>query len=61
MFPQVVYKETTMPVVEHYNKLRKVAEIDSSPDVDQVYEKSAKVIRELLAGRFSGSVTAQTQ
>jgi UMP-CMP kinase len=53
-----VYKETTMPVVEHYNKLRKVAEIDSGPSVDEVYEKGAKVVRELLAGKLSGNVTA---
>jgi len=53
-----VYKATTMPVIEHYNKLRKVAEIDSSPGVDEVYKKSANVTRELLAGRFTGNVTA---
>lgn len=53
-----VYKETTMPVIEYYNKLQKVAQIDSSPSVDEVYEKSAKVVRELLAGKPSGNVTA---
>ena len=47
-----------MPVIEHYNKLHKVAQIDSSPSVDEVYEKSAKVVRELLAGKLSGNVTA---
>ena len=47
-----------MPVIEHYDKLRKVAKIDSSPGVDEVYEKSANVARELLAGRFTGNVTA---
>ena len=46
-----------MPVVEHYNKQGKVAEIDSSPSVDEVYDKSAKVVRELLAGKLSGNVT----
>jgi hypothetical protein len=45
-----------MPVIERYSKLHKVAEIDSSPGVDEVYEKSSKVVRELLAGKFSGSV-----
>ena len=39
-----------MPVVKHYNLLHKVVEIDSSPSVDEVYEKSAKVIRKLLDG-----------
>jgi len=53
-----VYKETTMPVVEHYDKLHKVVEIDSGPSVDEVYEKSAHATRELLAGRRSGNVTA---
>lgn len=43
-----------MPVIEHYDKLHKVSEIDSSPSVDEVYKKSAKVIRELLTGKFSG-------
>jgi UMP-CMP kinase len=57
-FPEDVYKETTMPVIEHYNKLDKVAEIDSGPSVDEVYEKSANVIRELLAGKLDGNVTA---
>jgi len=53
-----VYKETTMPVIQHYQKLHKVAEIDSSPSVDEVYEKSAKIVRELLTGKLSGNVTA---
>jgi len=53
-----VYKETTMPVIEHYNKLRKVAEIDSGPSIDKVYEEGAKVVRELLAGKLSRNVTA---
>jgi hypothetical protein len=47
-----------MPVVEHYDKLHKVVEIDSGPSVDGVYERSAEAIRELLAGRRSGNVTA---
>jgi len=50
-----VYKETTMPVIEHYNKLHKVAEIDSSPSVDEVYKKSVIVVRELLGDRPSGN------
>jgi len=46
-----------MPVIEHYTELRKVAEIDSSPGIDEVYESGAKIVRELLAGRLSGNVT----
>jgi len=53
-----VYKETTMPVIEHYKRLHKVADIDSSPSVDEVYKKSVKIVRELLAGKLSGNVTA---
>lgn len=47
-----------MPVVEHYNKLHKVVEIDSSPSVDEVYERSANVVRRLLVGPLGGNVTA---
>jgi len=47
-----------MPVIEHYTKLHKVAEIDSSPSIDEVYENGAKIVRELLAGKLSGNVTA---
>ena len=47
-----------MPVIEYYTKQHKVTEIDSSPSVDEVYEKGAKVVRELLAGKFIGNVTA---
>jgi len=52
-----VYKETTMPVIEHYDKLHKTVEIDSGPSVDEVYKKSAEVVRELLAGKLSGNFT----
>ena len=47
-----------MPVIEYYTKLHKVAEIDSSPSVDEVYENSAKTVRELLAGKLSRNFTA---
>ena len=53
-----VYKETSMPVVEYYSKQGKVAEIDSSPSVDEVYEEGAKVVRKLLAGQLSGSAAS---
>jgi len=43
------YKEITMPVIHHYNKLGKVAEIDSTSSVDEVYSKSSDVIRKLFA------------
>ena len=47
-----------MPVVEYYNKQCKVAEIDSSPSVEEVYKYGAKVVRELLAGKLRVNVTA---
>ncbi|WWC73013.1 uncharacterized protein I206_106978 [Kwoniella pini CBS 10737] len=33
------FVETSMPVVDYYRKLGKVVEIDSSPPIDEVYEK----------------------
>ena len=46
-----------MPVIEHYEKLHKVVEVDSSSSVDEVYKKSAKVVRELLGGKLGGNVS----
>ncbi|KZT28637.1 UMP-CMP kinase [Neolentinus lepideus HHB14362 ss-1] len=51
------YKETTMPVIEHYTKQGKVASIDASASVEEVYEKASAVIKELFAGQLSRSVT----
>ncbi|EPQ58506.1 UMP-CMP kinase [Gloeophyllum trabeum ATCC 11539] len=51
------YKETTMPVIEHYNKQGKVASIDASPSIDEVYEKASAVIKELFAGTLNRNVT----
>jgi UMP-CMP kinase len=52
----VTYKETTMPVIEHFNKEGKVAEIDSSPSVDEVYEKTQTVVRKLYANEIKDNV-----
>jgi len=46
-----------MPVIEHYNKQKKVVEIDSGSSIDEVYEKGAKVVRDLLTGKLGGNVT----
>lgn len=46
-----------MPVVEYYNKQGKVAELDSSAAVEQVYEKGNKVVKALFAGELSKNVT----
>jgi len=45
------YNDDTMPVIEHYTKLKKVAEIDSSPPVDLVYASARKVISGLLESK----------
>ncbi|KAH8829702.1 UMP-CMP kinase [Flagelloscypha sp. PMI_526] len=47
------YKETTMPVIEHYQKSGKVAEIDSSPSIEEVHAKSKVIVEEILAGKLT--------
>ncbi|KAH9174249.1 UMP-CMP kinase [Lactarius sanguifluus] len=42
------YKETTMPVIEHYEKSGKVAEVDSSPSVDEVHAAAAAAVAKVL-------------
>ncbi|KAK7015068.1 uridylate kinase [Favolaschia claudopus] len=44
----VTYKETTMPVIQHYEALGKVAEIDSSPSVEEVHLKAKEVVAKIL-------------
>jgi len=44
----VTYKETTMPVIQHYEKLGKVAEIDSSPAVDEVHTAAVAAVEKVL-------------
>jgi len=51
------YKETTMPVIEHFNKQGKVAEIDSSPPIDEVYAKTREIVEKLFAGEVTRNVT----
>jgi len=43
------YKSDTMPVIEYYASLSKVAEIDSSASVDDVHKVASKKIREVFA------------
>ncbi|KAJ7273441.1 UMP-CMP kinase [Mycena haematopus] len=42
------YKETTMPVIQHYEALGKVAEIDSSPSVEEVHQKAKAVVEKIV-------------
>ncbi|KAI0027419.1 UMP-CMP kinase [Vararia minispora EC-137] len=44
----VTYQEQTMPVIDHYRTRGKVAEIDSSPTVDDVHAASAAVVKSLF-------------
>jgi len=41
------YKEQTMPVIEHYRKLGKVIEIDSSFPIEDVHQKAMAAVSDL--------------
>lgn len=43
------YKSDTMPVIEHYRNLAKVAEIDSSDSVEVVHKLASAVVRRVLS------------
>ncbi|KAH9905542.1 UMP-CMP kinase [Fomitopsis serialis] len=53
-----VYKEQTMPVIEHYTKLHKVASIDATATIEEVHQKAKAVVEEVFSGQASGNVTA---
>ncbi|KAJ7694079.1 UMP-CMP kinase [Mycena rosella] len=42
------YKETTMPVIEHYRSLGNVAEIDSSASVEAVHIEAKAAVQKIL-------------
>ncbi|ETW85579.1 hypothetical protein HETIRDRAFT_438339 [Heterobasidion irregulare TC 32-1] len=42
------YKEQTMPVIEHYAKLNKIAKIDSSPTVEEVHAVASEAVNKLF-------------
>jgi len=44
----VTYKETTMPVIEHYEKIGRVAQVDSSPAVDVVHAAAVLAVDKVL-------------
>ena len=46
------YKRDTMPVIEHYTTSKKVAEVDASGTVDEVYQEASKATRAALAGNY---------
>ncbi|KIK63830.1 hypothetical protein GYMLUDRAFT_40915 [Collybiopsis luxurians FD-317 M1] len=43
------YKEQTMPVIEHYESLGKVIEIDSSASIDEVHQRTKAAVAKLLS------------
>ncbi|KAI0049676.1 UMP-CMP kinase [Auriscalpium vulgare] len=45
----VTYRDQTMPVIEYYAKEDRVAEIDSSPSVDEVYAVTKAAIAKVFA------------
>jgi len=52
------YKDQTMPVIEHYNRHGKVAEIDSTASVEDVHAKASVVVNKVFAGEITRNVTA---
>ncbi|KZV61872.1 UMP-CMP kinase [Peniophora sp. CONT] len=44
----VTYRDQTMPVIEHYEKIGRVAKIDSSVTVDEVHEASKIAVGKLF-------------
>jgi len=52
------YKSDTMPVIEHYASLGKVAEVNSSSSVDSVYKLVREVVEDIFSGgKYSTKVT----
>ncbi|KAF8876033.1 adenylate kinase-domain-containing protein [Gymnopilus junonius] len=45
------YKNDTMPVIEHYGSQGKLAEVDSSEDVDVVYKLASSVVEDVFSGK----------
>ncbi|EPT01778.1 hypothetical protein FOMPIDRAFT_1119581 [Fomitopsis schrenkii] len=53
-----VYKEQTMPVIEHYTKLQKVATIDATATIGEVHEKAKAVVEEVFSGSATRNITS---
>lgn len=53
-----VYHEQTMPVIEHYNKQGKVAEIDSTATIEEVHIKAKEIVAKIFSGEVTRNVTA---
>ncbi|KAI0822682.1 UMP-CMP kinase [Trametes gibbosa] len=53
-----VYKEQTMPVIEHYSKEGKVATIDATATIEDVHQKAKEIVTKVLAGEVGSDITA---
>ncbi|KAG6850465.1 UMP-CMP kinase [Arthromyces matolae] len=47
------YKVDTMPVIEYYSTLGKVAEVEATGAVQEVYKLGSLVVRDALAGKYT--------
>lgn len=47
-----------MPVIEHYNKQGKVAEIDSTATIEEVHIKAKEIVAKIFSGEVTRNVTA---
>jgi len=54
----ITFHEQTMPVVEHYKTLHKVAEVDGTRSIDEVYQQSSTVAKAVFAGDISKVTTS---
>jgi len=50
------YLDTTMPVIEHYRLLGKVAEVDSTAGVEEVHARASQVVNAVLKGEMKGNI-----
>ncbi|EGZ76276.1 UMP-CMP kinase [Neurospora tetrasperma FGSC 2509] len=46
------FVETSMPVVDHYEREGKVVKVDSTPGPDKVYEETRKQLRRVFGDKF---------
>jgi UMP-CMP kinase len=46
------YETDTMPVIKHYSAQGKVAEVDSSGSVEEVYKTTCEIIKDVLSGKY---------
>lgn len=51
------YHEQTMPVIEHYSKMGKVATIDATATIEAVHEKAKSVVDTIFKGEASKNIT----